>query len=526
MRFLIIFYFLFLNIQMSVCAEDKQSVILIDSNKSRLSRNQYEKTFENYLSEIAQKRKKCIICDPLIFDQGQNRILEKKEFKNQNVASDEFLSEFCSYYGYKYIISDSGNLLLLKDYNKYPHMPSVTYDEIMEGLRRMKKIKESITSVKSSSAIIDDLLHSLSSSDLLNFTKGIMLKDLPLNQQDLIWKFAFLSKYRGFSDVDYLYIRLRGCKKNTAVFTYKTYFGLELPIYSGPFSPLNMFQQWDVVLSRWIYTQPGGGTAFDGGKDAILKDGIVKTIYSDPTTPSDNTFNRNSLLCKNIGYFINNASKDQKRNYIISEAVKDKPVVLAGGDNSSFKSIMADISYVLDLKITNVNGFIHIDFFEKINYSDVSNFKENIFSCIPKSFLNAVNFREILQLKKPEEKNQKLKNSDRVYISSVKRLRELVDPGIKDEKFQKNTLISKDSEIYDLIALSSMSTFLSSLLTITTDIPKYISDRVQFLDSIVTLKMTDASDNSKYPNRFNIDFQLKSKNSGGFQTKTARYIRQ
>lgn len=497
----------------------------IPEKENHISLYPSEAFFEECLKNISTSTKKCVICPPFetIKDIGNN--FKKPDFKNSAPGSFIYMKEFCRFYNLSLISTSSNNIVLCQNYEDGQQAPTLTYDEVMASLYKMKRIGEILNPNFNSSnhiKLLEDFLDSASVSQMQNLQNGILIDSLSEEQQQLIQYIIVSVKYSGFRSINNIYLRMRGCKKPSARFSIKNYYGLEYPIYSGPFSPMNSFDIRDVVMGRWVNTQPGGVTTFEQTDDAKLIDGKIVSKSVDPTTPDYQIKLNNQSACTTLGDYYNSGSLQQKADLILDPVLHTHPMYIIGDSYSKYDDVFSDIAMIQKFHTKTVGEKRYVSYLYPVEVNDLSQIRNNMLNSLPHSLQTALNLKDVLNLSSRNATNylKAIKSSETLYINSTKRLRFLVENSIQSSKDKSLPIPQSKKEVFDYISSSSFYSLIPTIITLSSDLPGYLLNKEGYLKSKLTIKLTEVPKSDIDPHHYDVHFSISSEKSGGFTMDT------
>ncbi|WP_395088969.1 hypothetical protein [Armatimonas sp.] len=500
-------------------------LIAVSEKENRISIYPSEAFFEECLKNISKSTKKCVICPPLETIKNIDNVFNKPDFKNSAPGSFLYMKEFCRFYNLSIISTSSNNILLSQNFEDTQQAPTLTYDEVTASLFRMKRIGEILNPQFNNSnhiKLLEDFLESASTAQMQGLQNGTPVNSLSDEQQQLIRSIIISVRYSNFNIINNIYLRMRGIKRTTAVFSIKNYYGLDYPVYSGTFSAMNSSTIRDVVMGRWVNTQPGGVTTFDQVDGAMMINGKIVSKSVDPTTPDPQTKLGVESVCTTLGSFYNSGSTEQKANLVLDPVLYTHPMYIIGDAYSNYVDIFSDISTIQKFYTKILGEKRFISYLPPSDINDLSQMRNNIVNCLPYNIQKFLNLKEVINLssRNPTTYLKTIKSSELLYIYSTKRLRSLVENNIRLSK--NNTLLVSQSkkETFDYIASSSLYTLIPAIITISNDVPAYLLDKEEYLKSKLIIKLTDVQKSGIDPHHYDVHFSISSDKSGGFTMDT------
>lgn len=499
--------------------------VSIPEKVNRISIYPSEAFFEECLKNISKLTKKCVICPPLETIKNTGNIFNKPDFKNSAPGSFLYMKEFCRFYNLSIINTSSNDILLSQNFEDIKQAPTLTYDEVTASLFRMKRIGEILNPSFNNSnhiKLLEDFLESASVGQMQTLQDGISINSLSDEQQQLIKSIIISVRYSAFRSINNIYLRMRGCKKSTAYFSIKNYYGLDYPVYSGPFSPINSSQIRDVVMGRWVNTQSGGVTAFDRVEDAIMINGKIVSKSVDPTTPDPQTKLSVESSCTTLGTFYNSGSTEQKSNLILDPVLYTHPVYIIGDIYSKYDDIFSDIAAVQKFHTKVLGEKRYISYLPPSDINDLSEMRNNIVNCLPYNLQKSLNLKDVVNLASLNSENymKTIKSSEKLYMYSTKRLRSLTENNIRLSKNKTLPVSKSTNEIFDYIASSSLYTLIPTIISMSNDIPGYILNKEDYLKSKLIIKLTEVQKLGIDPHHYDVHLSIYSDKSGGFTMDT------
>jgi hypothetical protein len=258
-----------------------------------------------------------------------------------------------------------------------------------------------------------------------------------------------------------------------------------------------------------VYTQPGGGTIFEGPPGVEMVDGakiVSKGDVPDPTTPrpgAETARGAKSPLECSLGEAAQRISERLKpadrgdADLAAVEAdrsIASKTVCLAGDESASPAALaraVADV-YGLSLKHAGDGSVLRIVPRTARTVDDPTALGEEVWRLLPAPFRRAVR-AESSSATGETPGGFSPARSSAVYVASVRRLREIVEPEIDRRADHRLPLSAAGDEARSLVALSSLATFLYEFRSLTRPVPSYITNFPAATLSVAAGKAGDAN---------------------------------
>lgn len=452
---------------------------VVQMDLSRLRR------FDDAFAFLSKQTRTMIVCEgqPLRAELSEAQVRKTmEELGASGLPLTQTMERLAAAFDYDAVRTGPNVFLLTKLYSDPEDLPDLTLDEVATSLRNILQSARNFYPEVENEVLIGQILQSASASQKEQLVKGVPVSQLSPGQRRMAWQFAGGLVFQPLENILKVSRRLQGCRSPKASFTKKPYWNLVLPAYEGPFGPKGAMR--NVALSSWVNTQSGGGTTFDGtsGVKMVEMAGGNQIIsapnVTDPTTPrasrQDST-PASSALKRSLGEVVEQvnerltASGKADVAAQVTPALAPKSVCVVGEQFVSPLALLQAAADVYGLSLRRTSDAARITQPGLRIVADPKNFGAEIRRLLPAPFLRAVNGAS------PSTDNSlSVENSQDIYIASVRRLREIVEPKIE----VRNTLPMREAgaEALNLVAVSSLATCVSNFVRLMRPVAGYITN--------------------------------------------------
>lgn len=430
--------------------------------------------FDSTFSELAKQAKVTFVFEgqPL-----HTRLSEKKtqELKSKMGASglplEELATELAVGYDYAVTRPKESLFVFTKKYSDENDLPELSFAEVVRALRGIRETLRNYLPTTNRFNSLKDVYSSLSADQKRVAAQGLTISTVSNEQRQMMRQFAGGIQFRGADNVGTVLFRLDACRRENAHFAKKIIYGVEVPVYEGTFALYNFTD--NVALSTWVYTQSGGATIYEVPPGAEFKDNKLifnKPDMIDPTDPrSGPRFNppppsrfRVSLrtLTQQLKSRTTPDGKTAPFSASVDDALASKTVCVVGSEFASPETLLKAASDVYGLSLKVGNNAAHITSTPIRRLEDISQAPDEVKRLVPAPFTRAVQGMSGRQL----------------YITTVRRLRERIEPEMAKRPNRVLPLSEAGAEAYDLIALSSLATLEQELDGLTETVPAFVTN--------------------------------------------------
>lgn len=437
--------------------------------------------FETALANVAAQAHVAFICENQPFqpdlEEGETRNFPQNTLESGMLLEDA-VKRIATAYDYEATRFNDKVFLFKKNYSFDEDLPSVTLEEASRSLQLLLRATQNFEA-KDSTYCLRDLMISLSASQRTAATKEIRFADFSPQQQELARRVSYSFQYAGRSDIDDLAFRFRAFRGYGIVFTMMTYLNVTVPCYSGRFlskalltdRPFINQIKADLGISYWLIpsTSP---MPLDEIPRKYSSSGSRVTIEGvEPTTPEAAPISglpKRVVETRSLKSVMEtlNANEQGDVVYETDSSIASKPVYIVGAQNVPAEELAVSAAEVYGLILTRradkAKIVATITLPQAHLVKDPQLLKTEVERLLPQPVWRAYkagqNRKRQSDLRvQPGLRPFKLMNgSDGLYITSVKRLRELIEPEIQARKDHRFPIRESSDEVKSLIALSQL----------------------------------------------------------------------
>ena len=468
--------------------------------------------FDTVLNELSQKYRIALVCEsrPLLLtpkDADAVKALEQA-LSHPHPDVDEQVNAVAAAFDYQATRANNGKgkdktlFLLTKRYTSPSDLPEVTLEEADISFRNILRATRGFAATDTVPAdLIVQLLTDATPDEQARFAKGVPFTDLTPPQKAIATQLAGNAEIgRPLEAFQRVGNRFAGLRQGTAFLGRADFAGLNLPCYQGGFGPNRAIRK--VFISYWAKTTYGGGTAFfgtDATPNLKMIDGKIIGLPPDPTEP-DNTVKPlpeplaaqktlaqvATLLGEKLASSDTLLSKIGIKTVEADPAIARKTVCLFGESLVGPEQLLNAVITLYGLRSPKLKeGMVQITLPAPKSLEKGSEIPAEVARLLPVSFVRALvaGPHQILKGKTVDEQPADLAHlenvtADRLYLTSIKRLRAIAESPIDAAQKQNKTLLFQDLPIEagDMAALSSLATCYGPIRSLTTPKPSLLDN--------------------------------------------------
>lgn len=438
--------------------------------------------FDTILTAIAAQGRVAFVCEgqPVYMELSDD---DAKDILRRGALSgmplEGIVSLIAETFDYDTVRTSADLFVLSKRYSDADDLPDVTFDETITSLQNILQATQNYPAVRNEEEIAVALIRSTSGELREKLAQGIPVASLSESQRQMARQFAYSFKTNSFRSIERILKRLQACQSRKTIFTYGRVGNTPLTVYQGPFGfngDTDIF-----ALNGWFITGTGGSTGYEGPQeDFDFKANVFKTKVADPTAPRPASqipppaFNGLKLSCSAVAERANRrlASKGTNLTVTVDAALAAKTVSLAGDEFVSPEALMEAVAAVYGLEIKRAHETLQLTQPKPRVLTNPGEIAGEVRRLLPAPFLR--------RIKSPDAKNIEGEFSSNLgrglYIASIRRLREIVEPEIKKRADKKYPVPDANAEAHEMVALSSLATCIYDINSLTKMMPSYITE--------------------------------------------------
>ena len=438
--------------------------------------------FENALAALAQQGNIGFVCE----DQPLNPDVAEAENNKQVFASlqsaiplNKAIQKVAELYDYEAVRVSNTLVLFKKLYSSDEDIPNVNLAEALRSLDNLVYATQYFD-VEDSTASLRNLYVSLSQKQRPIITEqGIPFAELTPTQQQLARKVAYSFQFGGRNGVENMAMLLRAFQSRKVNLKLRSQFNMEIPYYSGTF-PYNglfptgkrlLYGKADLGISYWL-RPVAGVTLYEVPKEAISSGRDIRADAVEPTTPQKNDTTglpKRRIAIRSLSSIVADTgsyAKGEKATFQIDPIISDKPVFVAGTDKLSAIEIVQAIADIYGLKKSHIvkqgQSVYLISPPTPYLLTEAQAVRREIERLIPAPLWRAYSKT---QLRKHQSDTDKklvipaylpLHGADGLYITTVRRLRALIEPALRNSAPEGIFVTQLGTEEKRLIAVSQL----------------------------------------------------------------------
>lgn len=421
--------------------------------------------FSNLLGELTGKTHSVIVCEaaPLKPEVGQrdvdpavlNRI-------SGDLTPEEAIKAAATLFDYQARKIGENQYLFEKKYTVAEDLPDISYDEILNALQNICKSAARFDPGEGLGPILLEMSKTFTERQQKQAADWLPVSDMTDEQKALAWKFACHFPFTRLDGVNKIVRRLKVYRGNQAFFGYREFYHRDWPIYEGPCG-LNG-AMWFSVLSRWVNTFAGGGTGFEGGKEAHLEDGKIVSNIMEPTTPLPNALalpeRPSGVPLMEFVRQVNTSLKGEKP-FEVKPTLENKTVTFFG--KALTQELLLGYAALQGWQIKEGKATRRIGLPSSRYITDPTLIGTEVMRLIPPPFVRAMHLFDA-------DAGQ----DDAQYIACVRALRTRLEPRIAAAPGRKLKTKEAPSQVKDLFAQYCLLTLMSELKYLAKASPGYL----------------------------------------------------
>ncbi len=386
-----------------------------------------------------------------------NRALDLKQMlvvegsTNFTIDSNEKdLEKIIAKSGYERFATENSNIFVKATYKpeEYPVISEIEYERICEKLSELLLfIRPEQFRKKRSEVVLYEYWKKQ------NYPKeySALCSSLPLDIQKEIHKWFIDQKCEfSWSVYDSFFKNIERMKKK-AILKYQKILGLKILILEFYFTESDTDFN---AFSNWIWTESGGGTAFEGLGDAVLVDGKVKSQHPDPTTPnlseSKKIYNGVTINLA-IETLIKAKGSGNYSEIRIDDAIKHKKICIYGIEYGNIDELINGICKIFGYKKQVQSGVCSLKMQAVKKTTDFEKVYEIVLKALPQDYIRWGKLTN-----KPAMTVHFCRTESRPsYIQAVKDFRKIVEPVLEASNGEIDYW-KMPQEVHDLFATVRM----------------------------------------------------------------------
>lgn len=389
-----------------------------------------------------------------------------------------------------------------KRYSQSNDLPFVTLSQCSRSLQSIGRALSAFHGRGDEAQVLGEWTRSLNEGERERLAKGVRIGDLSPAQRSLAWQLALQGAYNSpLEDVIAVGRRLKACERGDARFLMKEYFGIPALAYAGPFGPRR--EEWEVVLSQYVKTSPGGGTFFappghrTGTAGARVENGRFVGDLRDPTDPPGDASVRvggeaetpgAAGMPQTVQEVVRRLNSEQAELvYETDSEIAPTPLSVFGPMHSSHEDVFAAVAELYGLRVVASGRVRRMTLPVPRVLSDGRDIAGEVRRLLPASFVRAMRgaakARQEEKARRRTEQTGTAGHEADLYVASVRRLRGAVEAQCRAAD-RAIAFADVNAAARDLVGLSSLASCGFQFQTLLKPVPAYISN---FEDARITL---------------------------------------
>ena len=462
--------------------------------------------FDTALPALAKQGRVAIVCEgqPLHLDLTTDQTQQLAQRINPDgMPLEEAVKWVAAAYDYRTERTGANTFVLTKRYTDPNDLPDIPFEETTAAFQNILIATQNFYPAIDDGNAIYNILSTVSDAHRAQLAKGILISDLDADQKRNARSLVNSIEFRYLTDIDTLSRRLQACRNSSAYFTEMQKYGVTFPVYDAPYGYQGAM--WKVALDGWFVTATGSsdvgssvpsGVTLVNNKLVVNQPGLVE-----PTAPRP----ANQIpvpVSSKLRLTLAGACKQLTDRLIAAHvllsvqteaALSSKALCLAGAQYNSPQMLIQAIATVYGLDVQNDQGVETLIQPRPIILKDPKDMKaefkrllpapyqravarlqhEDGFATIPAPTLLALGGAIASDVNTPDFS---LAHASTLYLTSVRRLREIIEPEIRKHPNQKLPIAEADAEAQDMLGLSNLAVALGNFYSLSQPPVSYVTD--------------------------------------------------